>query len=149
MVPGRRSFSVESATAILPQILLLLEHVRQARRAKRKSEADLAAYKKRLTLSGGAFPNQNRLAAYTDQVKSSYVMMKAALDQISDQGVELRDVDQGILDFPARMAGEAIYLCYQLGEHTVSHWRKVGEPYSQRRTLLAEEYGQIDLDPLP
>lgn len=149
MVPGRRFFSVESATAILPQILVWLEQVRQARQAKRKSEADLAAYKKRLALSGGAFPNQNRLAAYADQAKSGYEMMKATLDRISDQGVELRDVDRGILDFPARMAGDPIYLSYQLGEHSVCHWRKVGEPYSQRRTLLAAEHGQIDLDPLP
>jgi hypothetical protein len=147
MSPGRRSFSVESATAILPQILALLEQVREARRVKRQSEADLAAYKKRLAQSGGAFPNQNRLAAYADQAKSSYEWMKSTLDRIADTGVELRDVDLGIFDFPARMGSDSIYLSFQIGEDRVCHWRKVDEPYSQRRALLADHYPLIDLDP--
>lgn len=147
MAGGRRYFSLEAANELLPEIVALLEKAREGKRARRKSEADLAAYKKRLSDSGGAFPNWNRLDAYADQAKTSYELMKRAIDRIGDWGVELRDVEAGIVDFPARMRGEMVYLCFRLGEGSVQYWHREAERFGERQRLSEADIAAIDLDP--
>lgn len=130
-----RLFNYKMAMDILPQLKVLLEKAIESKAARQKSENDLAAYKKRLVMAGGAFPNQNRLAAYADQARTAHERMKAAIDAIQDQGVEIRDLEHGLLDFPARYQGKAVYLTYQLGEEVISYWHGFEESVTERRPI--------------
>jgi hypothetical protein len=128
-------FNYRTAMELLPQLKVLLQKAIDSKVARHKSQTDLAAYKKRLVMAGGAFPNQNRLAAYADQARTAHDRMKAAIDSIQDQGVEIRDLEQGLLDFPARYQGKPVYLTYQLGEEVISYWHEFHESVKERRPI--------------
>lgn len=144
MENGQRFFTYQKAVDLLPQLIVLVTQAIEAKSARRQSEAGLAAYKKRLVMAGGALPNNNRLAAYADQAKTSYEAMKQAIDAIHNFGVELRDLDQGLLDFPAVYQGQTVYLCFQLGEPGISHWHPSSGTLADRRPITQDFIDQLD-----
>jgi hypothetical protein len=52
-------------------------------------------------------------------------------------GVELKDYDTGLIDFPCWMNNRAVYLCWRLGEPEVSHWHELEAGFAGRQKLLA------------
>ncbi|HVU77191.1 MAG TPA: DUF2203 domain-containing protein [Gaiellaceae bacterium] len=50
-------------------------------------------------------------------------------------GVVLKDLDSGLLDFPAERDGEEVELCWRVGEHAVEHWHRLGEGFAGRKPI--------------
>ena len=144
MQPGRRYFTYQLAMDLLPQVISLLQSAMDAKAARLQSQTGLAAYKKRLVMAGGAFPNQNRLAAYADQAKTSHDALKRAVDQLHDLGLEVRDVEKGLIDFPAMYQGQPVYLCFQLGEQSITHWHPADVGFDGRRPISQEFVDQLE-----
>ena len=55
--------------------------------------------------------------------------------QIHEVGALVKDLDQGLVDFPARREGEDVLLCWRLGEDEVAFWHGLEEGFSGRRPL--------------
>jgi hypothetical protein len=70
---------------------------------------------------------------------------RSALDRLSisgskltDMGIELKDPDTGLIDFPARRFNEPVYLCWKLGEDEILYWHGITEGYRGRKPLKPE-----------
>lgn len=61
--------------------------------------------------------------------------MTRKIAELEDLGVEVKDLDYGLVDFPAERYGEAVLLCWRYGEPDVSFWHKHTEGYSGRKSL--------------
>src|SRR3954447_8892512 len=61
--------------------------------------------------------------------------MQAGVARLVELGIELRDIRTGLIDFPALLTGQPIWLCWRLGEPEVSHWHREDEGFSKRRPL--------------
>jgi hypothetical protein len=57
------------------------------------------------------------------------------LEQIRALGCEVKDIDRGIIDFPARRQGQRVYLCWQLGEEKVAFWHDLRSGFAGRQPL--------------
>ncbi len=57
------------------------------------------------------------------------------LEQISALGCEVKDIDKGLVDFPARREGRRVYLCWQLGEDKIAFWHDVRSGFDGRQPL--------------
>ena len=57
------------------------------------------------------------------------------LRELSDLGVEFKGFEEGLIDFPSEMDGRAVYLCWKLGEPTVSHWHEIDAGFAGRKQL--------------
>ena len=63
------------------------------------------------------------------------------LEELNEIGVEVRDLELGIVNFPCQVDGRYICLCWRLGEHSVRYWHELGESFAQRQpieSLVAE-----------
>lgn len=58
-----------------------------------------------------------------------------AAEELSDLGVEFKGIEEGLVDFPARLDGELVYLCWKYGEDRVRWWHPVDAGYAGRRPL--------------
>jgi hypothetical protein len=57
-------------------------------------------------------------------------------EDLSSLGVVLKDIDRGLVDFPfLRENGEEVYLCYLLGEQTITHWHRIEDGFAGRRSV--------------
>jgi hypothetical protein len=61
--------------------------------------------------------------------------MAAAVAQIDALGITLRDIERGLIDFPALVSGRQVWLCWQLGESDVGYWHELETGFGSRRTL--------------
>jgi hypothetical protein len=57
------------------------------------------------------------------------------LGTLEDAGIVLRDIDRGLVDFPAVLEGQEVYLCWELGEDEVDHWHDLDSGYRGRQPL--------------
>jgi len=63
----------------------------------------------------------------------------ACVDRLDELGVQIKDVDTGLLDFPALRDGTEVELCWQVGEDTVEHWHGLGEGFVGRKPIDWDE----------
>lgn len=61
--------------------------------------------------------------------------MQAAVAQIDVWGIQLREIETGLVDFPALVSGRPIWLCWRLGEDRVGWWHEATEGFDSRRRL--------------
>ena len=62
--------------------------------------------------------------------------MQAAVARIDGWGITLRDIDTGLIDFPALVSGRQVWLCWRLGEGPVEWWHELDDGFSGRRPLV-------------
>jgi hypothetical protein len=61
--------------------------------------------------------------------------MAAAVAQIDALGITLRDIERGLIDFPALASGRQVWLCWELGEEKVEFWHDLETGFGARRPL--------------
>jgi hypothetical protein len=62
--------------------------------------------------------------------------MAAAVARIDALGITLRDLERGLIDFPALVAGRQVWLCWELGEDAVGYWHELDTGFGSRRPLI-------------
>jgi hypothetical protein len=60
---------------------------------------------------------------------------KDAMAEIDSIGVQVKDLDIGLLDFPCEVEGEIILLCWKLGEKSITHWHGTHEGFASRKPI--------------
>lgn len=76
-------------------------------------------------------PDQRVEAAYFVVLRE----LQDGIDQLAAQGVLVVDPKEGLVDFPARRAGRAVWLCWKLGEPSVTQWHELDAGYAGRRLI--------------
>jgi hypothetical protein len=121
-----RHFSREEANALVPQLTELLTRLRDAKDELTDAEAHEALAEAASTNGGG---EEGR------QVGVAFLEVRRLLETIERSGIVLRDIDRGLVDFPAVMEGHEVYLCWELGEDEVGFWHDMDAGYGGREPL--------------
>jgi hypothetical protein len=121
-----RHFSREEANALLAQLTTLLTRLRDAKDELTDAEAHEALSEAAPANGGG---EQGR------QVGVAFLEVRRLLETLERAGIVLRDIDRGLVDFPALLEGREVYLCWELGEDEVAHWHEMEGGYGGREPL--------------
>ena len=73
--------------------------------------------------------------AVQGQLDAAVDRLQEYVDELSAIGVELKDFDTGLIDFPGRHQGRDVYLCWKLGEEKVAHWHELHTGYTGRQSV--------------
>lgn len=120
-----RIFTKEEAEALLPELRRVLAQMREAKR-------DLKDLQARLPEARGL--ERRRLE---EEARFLLGALEADARYLASLGVFLKDLDQGLVDFPARVGGEVVFLCWQEGEPEVAHYHPLSGGFKDRRPLGA------------
>jgi hypothetical protein len=144
------SWTVEEARSYLPRLRVLLEVVRRAAEVSAKARGnghaatsgddDLASMPpSEETVTPGshdALSSEATDMSDVGDVASSGVTAREALEELSDRGVVLRDLEKGLVDFPSRRpSGRVVLLCWYLGEDDLAWWHLPEDGFAGRRLL--------------
>lgn len=126
-----RYFTVQDANGLLPRLTEILEELfRKTRKvAPLRQELDAATRKAR---GNGHLPESENAAAALDRLRQE---IQADIGQIQALGVEIKDLQQGLVDFPSLRNGEEIYLCWRFGEAEVAYWHDRRSGFSGRQRI--------------
>jgi hypothetical protein len=103
-----------------------VRRVREARRVltERGFDADFATLAES---TGGAWPGRERARAAIE--------IALGFEQLERLDIVVRDLERGLVDFPALIDGREVYLCWLLDEPSVGHWHGVEAGFAGRRPL--------------
>ena len=121
-----RHFTRAEANALLPQLTTLLSQLRDARDELTDTDAHEALSEAGPTNGGG---EQGR------RVGIAFLEVRRLIDTVEQAGIVLRDIDRGLVDFPALIDGREVYLCWELGEEDVAYWHDLEGGYGGREAL--------------
>ena len=122
--PEERRFTVEEANAMLPELRESLARMQAARQVMLRSGQRV----KEAVAGNGGGPEGRQ---YTEAVET----LKTGVERLSEEGIILRDVETGLVDFPAERDGRLILLCWRLGEDSVAYWHDPDTGFAGRRPL--------------
>jgi hypothetical protein len=121
-----RHFTRAEANALLPQLRALLDQLREAKDELTDTDAHEAL--------GDAAPS-NGGGEQGRQVGVAFLEVRRLLETIEQSGIVLRDIDRGLVDFPALIEEREVYLCWELGEDDVAYWHDLDAGYGGREPL--------------
>ena len=135
-----RLFTLAEANALLPSLVPILTRLRDNPQALLTLRIALANLE--LVLTGEpAHARERRAVAERERpaLERKIEALAAAIEEdvwmIQALGVELKAVDQGLVDFPTEHDGRVVYLCWRLGEGQIAHWHEVEAGFAGRKPL--------------
>jgi hypothetical protein len=129
-----RHFTPEEANAALEQVRPLVEQLVSLRGEHVAALARQEELERKIRGNGGGIPPAE-LASATAEVDALARRMAHVVDEISSHGAQVKDLDSGLVDFPAHRGDETVLLCWQVGEDEIRWWHRVEEGFAGRRPL--------------
>jgi hypothetical protein len=126
-VNHERHYTLEQATAAMPWVRERLERLREAQALLTEKEAR-DALSQAAPGNGGGEPGQ--------VVSEGFLAMRSALLELQEMEIVLRDLERGLVDFPALRDEREVYLCWvEQEEDEISFWHDLDAGYAGRRPL--------------
>jgi hypothetical protein len=116
---------------ILPDIKIKLRAIMERKKAADTMRDEV----ERFSLVGFEVPEARQKTEQLDLVVKD---LMTSISQLEDLGVKLRDIDTGLLDFPAKRFGDVVYLCWKYGESGIEFWHTQSEGFSSRKQINAQ-----------
>jgi len=107
-------------------------------------EQDLTAVATRIMMMGGVLVASAKLAEKRVEHQNLAEIMKSNLEKILSTGCVIKDLDVGLLDFPAVINNEEVYLCWKLGEDRIRYYHRQDEGFAGRKPLDPRDLGPGD-----
>lgn len=132
-----RTFTLEEAQMLLPILEGLLRRAMLAKSQIEAVDAEFTDVNHRVFLHGGMFLDVVHLARRRAEREKAIQSIKDAVAEIDAAGVQIKDLDIGLLDFPCEVEGQIILLCWKLGESAITHWHGTDEGFAGRKPIDA------------
>src|SRR3954454_11806914 len=143
-----RFFDLDDANDTLPELRTILETL-QDERSQLIALRDEFARRAALEMSPGDAPGgpspddaSARNREQTAERRRLRLRMQGVIDQmqagvarIDELGITLREIETGLVDFPALVNGRQVWLCWRLGEGDVESWHELSDGFGGRQTL--------------
>ena len=130
-----RTFTLEEAQSLLPVLESLLRTAMNATNLIEKDDAQQQELHHRIFLNGGMFLDIVPLARRRAERAKAEQRAKDAVAEIDSIGVQVKDLDIGLLDFPCAVEGQIVLLCWKLGEKSITHWHGTQEGFAGRKPI--------------
>jgi hypothetical protein len=129
-----RYFTVEEANEALAEVRPLTEELVSHRRALVELQERQAALTTRISGNGGNV-EPSELQEVQERLDEEVAGIARCVARIHELGAQVKDLDEGLVDFPALRGGEDVLLCWRLGEDEIGFWHGLDEGFSGRKRL--------------
>jgi hypothetical protein len=129
-----RVFTLEEANAALVELRPVVERMVEHRKnltAAQTRQAELVA---RVASNGGDLVPSD-LHELAEMIQSEADAISDCAEQINAAGAQVKSLEEGLLDFPAKRGEEDILLCWKLGEDEIGFWHGIDEGFAGRKPL--------------
>ncbi len=128
-------YTVEAARALLPQVIPLLEQLRDATIGLRADRASFAAAARGVTGDGSLLADPWESGEGAARVEAIVTVVQSVTAELDAWAIEVKDPERGLIDFYHEREGQVVFLCFLLGESTVSYWHTLEGGFAGRKAL--------------
>ena len=139
--PPQRLFTLTEAERTRQELEPFLVEAMDSRKKLSSLETELSAVAARIMMMGGVIVPYDKLAAVRLEHNQLGEILKSALNRILETGCIIKDLDVGLLDFPAVINHQDVYLCWKLGEDRIRFYHRQDEGFAGRKPLDPRDLG--------
>ena len=130
-----KTFTLDEAQSMLPLVESLLNRAMENKRAAEAVETELSGLARRIHISGGMRVNIANVASQKSTMQQHIQRASEIVEEIDEIGVQIKDLDTGLLDFPCRLDDEIVLLCWKSGETAIEHWHTMDAGFKGRQPI--------------
>src|SRR5665213_1124613 len=130
-----KTFSLEEAQTLGPVLESLMKNSMEAKNTAETIAQELQQLSQRIFLNGGTLVHIATVARQRAQHDKAVQQVKDTLAEIDSIGVQVKDLEMGLLDFPCRLGDEVVLLCWKMGETEIRHWHTMDSGFSGRQLV--------------
>ena len=130
-----RTFTVSEAQTLLPVLESLLRSAMEAKALIEEVDGEMQSLASRIFINGGTLVDVVSVARRKAEREKAVQRAKDAVAEIDATGVQVKDLDIGLLDFPCIVGDDVILLCWKLGEKEITHWHGTQEGFASRKPI--------------
>jgi len=129
-----RTFTPEEANEVLVELRPIVERMVEHRRNLTAAQVQQAELVTRIAGNGGDMvPSDLHEAA--DAIQREAAAITECAERINAAGAEVKSLEEGLLDFPAKRGDEVVLLCWKLGEDAIHYWHRADEGFGGGKAL--------------
>ncbi len=132
-----KTFTLGEAQTLLPVLESLLRRAQAAGVRAGELDSEMQALSQRIFLLGGMHVDVTATARRRAELDKNVQETKDTLAEIEAIGVQIKELDKGLLDFPCIVDGKTILLCWKLGEKEIGYWHSPEDGFAGRKPLDA------------
>jgi hypothetical protein len=132
-----KTFTLDEAQALLPILEALLNRAIEAKQAASELQEQMSDLSRRIFLSGGMKIDIGVVQKRKTALEALIQRVKDSLEEIDASGVQVKDLDVGLLDFPCLLEGETVLLCWKRGESRIEFWHRMDDGFRGRQPVDA------------
>jgi hypothetical protein len=130
-----KTFTIDEAQSLLPVLEALLKRALDGKKAAEKVEGELSDLARRIYLSGGMKVDVGRVGKQRAELDAQMKLIRESIAEIDAIGVQVKDIDSGLLDFPCRLDDQVVLLCWRMGETSIEHWHTMEAGFKGRQPV--------------
>jgi hypothetical protein len=130
-----KTFTPEEAQILLPVLKSLLERAMEGKQEIGQIDQEFQDLKHRVLLSGGLLVDVAKAARRRAERDKAMQAIKDAMAEIDSIGVQVKDLDIGLLDFPCQVEDAIVLLCWKYGEEKIEFWHGTEEGFAGRKPI--------------
>ena len=125
-----RFYDIDEANACLDEVRPVLEGLPSDRNEVARLQRELSGRR-----TNGSGEHADEMRARKAELRSIVKRMERSVARIDAWDITLRDIETGLIDFPALANGRQIWLCWRLGEESIGWWHELNAGFSSRKQL--------------
>jgi hypothetical protein len=135
------------AQTLLPVVEALLKRAQAAGKRAAELGFEMQQLSQRIFLSGGLHVNVAQAARRRAEREKALKEATDTVAEIDEIGVQVKDLEKGLLDFPCVIEGQTVFLCWKQGETEIGFWHAPEEGFAGRKPLDVR-FGKIERERL-
>jgi hypothetical protein len=130
-----KTFTLQEARTLLPVLRSLLQRAIAAKQEAVEAERHMADLARKIQFAGGMLVDVHAAAHQRAVHEHAVQRCNDAAGEIDAIGVQVKDLDTGLLDFPFQLDNEVVLLCWKLGEDDIAWWHSIEDGFRGRQEL--------------
>ena len=130
-----KTFTLDEAQSLLPLLESLLKRAIEEKRAAEEVDSGLTELSHHIYLSGGMRVDVSEVAKMRAEMDEHVRRLREDIAEIVSIGVRVKDLDEGLLDFPCRLDDKVVLLCWRMGESAIEHWHTIESGFKDRQPV--------------
>jgi len=130
-----KRFTLAEAQRLIPQVERLMRDALARKTEYDEADRAIQSFTERVMMMGGMNVDRDQALEAKQRRNQAAQNLGEAIEQVQELGCVVKDLDIGLVDFPARFRGAEVYLCWRMGERAIEFWHGVDEGFRGRKAI--------------
>ena len=126
-------YTLQQANAKLPELTGLLLGLQEDGRKMAEVQAEMLALRRKM--HGNGHNLEQRQMELKKEEAPLEAALRSGIEQLAAWNIQVKDLERGLVDFPALREGRTVFLCWELGEPEVAFWHETTTGYASRQPV--------------